>query len=188
MIPGLCAHEIGTHLLRMLNNDLQPWRADRRLSGPKDNRPKLENHFATEEGLATLNALVQSDKRPKNAELYLWSPALRYWATVQGQNRSFVQLFHLLQRYVQDPVRRFKLCSRVKRGIRDTGIPRGACTLDQAYFLGAVDILRNLDSIDFVLLHCGLLSRKDLHRVRFCARRHAIRLPHFLGTTEKIAK
>ncbi|KAF4710293.1 hypothetical protein FOZ62_027537 [Perkinsus olseni] len=188
MIPGLCAHEIGTHLLRMLNNDLQPWRADRCLAGDKGRRIKLANHFATEEGLATLNALVQSEKRPNSAELFLWSPALRYWATVQGQNRSFVQLFELLERYVQDPIRRFKLCSRVKRGIRDTGVPVGACTLDQAYFLGAVDILRHLESIDFVLLYCGLLSRKDLHRVRFCARRHAIRLPQFLGTIDRTKK
>ncbi|KAF4681406.1 hypothetical protein FOZ62_017947, partial [Perkinsus olseni] len=68
MIPGLCAHEIGTHLIRMLNNDLQPWRADRCLAGDKGRRIKLANHFATEEGLATLNALVQSEKRPNNAE------------------------------------------------------------------------------------------------------------------------
>ncbi|KAF4667446.1 hypothetical protein FOL47_003578 [Perkinsus chesapeaki] len=190
MIPGLCAHEIGTHLLRMLNNDLQPWSIDRRLSSAKERRFKLEYHFATEEGLATLNSLVQSEKRPHNAELFLWSPALRYWATVQGQNRTFVQLYHLLERYIQDPIRRFKLCSRVKRGIRNTGVPSGACTLDQAvrYFLGAVDILRHLESIDFVLLYCGLLSRKDLHKVRFCARRHAIRLPRFLGTVDRTKK
>merc|ERR1712012_812328 len=48
MVQGICDHEVGTHLLRMMNDEHQVWH------GVRENY-KLANPWITEEGFATLN-------------------------------------------------------------------------------------------------------------------------------------
>jgi hypothetical protein len=138
----------------------------------------LSNHYSTEEGLATLNTLIASGER------HLWSPALNYWAVCKASRLSFVDLFSQLEPYVTDERKRFKICTRVKRGLADTSQP-GACTLDQAYFRGSVDILRKINSVDIRLLYCGQTALADMQRLRNLIRTHCIRLPPFMDTPTK---
>jgi hypothetical protein len=175
LIPGICAHELGTHLLRMLNDDKQVWRG----AGRKQYR--LSPHMATEEGLATLNTLVASN------ETSLRHSALNYWAVCQGSRMSFADLYKKLEIFMPDPGKRFKLCVRVKRGLTDTSKP-GACTLDQNYFLGAVDILKNLDITDLRVLYCGQIARCDVSRLQHLIKSHGLLLPVFLSVYENHLK
>ncbi|CAE8677750.1 unnamed protein product [Polarella glacialis] len=48
IIHSICDHEVGTHLLRMMNDEHQVWHGFR-------DRYKLANPWTTEEGFATLN-------------------------------------------------------------------------------------------------------------------------------------
>jgi hypothetical protein len=46
--------------------------------------------------------------------------------------------------------------------------------------LGAVEILRNIEDIDFVILHSGRICWDEVNRVKRMARLDCIRLPLFL--------
>jgi hypothetical protein len=76
---------------------------------------------------------------------------------------SFVDLFNDLEKYIDNPKRRWKCVVRVKRGMTDTGEP-GGLYKDQVYLEGAIPILRERASIDFIALYCGKLSLEDLKR------------------------
>ena len=179
-VAGICAHEVGTHLLRMMNNDHQVWSRGQRSAF------KLTSHVNTEEGLATLNALsVAMSMSRGHDELLLWSAALRYYAATVGESSDFVSLFTAMAKYIPEPDTRFRFCCRVKRGLVDTSLP-GACAMDQSYFIGAVDLLRNLRHTDFVALYCGLVDRGDLCRVANFARVDCLRLPLFLRSEEAV--
>lgn len=174
IVPSLCAHELGTHLLRMMNNDHQLWSGSRRINY------KLSNHLCTEEGLATLNGLLADTGFP-----LLFSAALRYLAAVLGRDANFVELFNRLAAYVPDPQVRFRYCCRVKRGVSDTSLP-GSNSDDQSYFIGAVDLLRHLECTDFVSLYSGLVDRKDMERLKNLIRIDCIHLPPFLRSLEAV--
>ena len=169
---GIIAHEIGTHLLRMINEDHQLW------AGAGRKAYKLHNHFATEEGLATLNTLVGS------GETLLWNSALNYATVCIAARSSFIEVFKFLEPYIPDCHKRFKLCARVKRGFIDTAQP-GACNLDQNYFSGAVEILRDLRAVDIRLLYAGQIAYSDLGRLKNLIRTSCIKLPPFLVSPEK---
>ena len=172
LADGILAHELGTHLLRMINDDHQIW------AGAGRKTYKLANHFATEEGLATINTLVGS------GEKLMWNSALNYVAACKAARLSFVELFKYLEPYTPDESKRFKLCARVKRGLVDTSQP-GACSLDQNYFGGAVEILRSLSTVDIRLLYCGQIALEDLRRLKNVIRTSCIKLPPFMATPER---
>ncbi len=54
---------------------------------------------------------------------------------------SFIDLFDDLEKYIDNPRRRFKCVTRVKRGIIDT-IEPGGLYKDQVYLEGAIQILQ----------------------------------------------
>ena len=172
LAKGIISHEIGTHLLRMINEDHQVW------AGAGRRAYKLQNHFATEEGLATLNTLFGS------GETFLWNSALNYASVCKASKSSFIEVYNFLEPYLPDARKRFKLCARVKRGFMDTSQP-GACNLDQNYFSGAVEILRNLKVVDIRLLYAGQIAYADLGRLKNLIRTSCIKLPPFLSSPEK---
>ena len=178
MIPGLVAHEVGTHALRMINDDHQIWARGNRATF------KLKPHYATEEGLATLNAIVESFKDSDRSSV-LWNSALRYYAAVQATRLDFVSLFRHMEQYVPQRENRFRFCSRVKRGLTDTS-QSGGCSLDQSYFIGAVDILRHLHETNFLALYSGMLDRRDVNRLRGVAKMDCLRLPPFLASADMV--
>jgi hypothetical protein len=177
LLPGLCAHELGTHLLRMMNDDYQPW------SGGNRKKFSMKSHIATEEGLATLNTLIASDQKS------LFQTALNYWAVCQASRLSFKDLYSILFKFLPSNHQVFKLCCRVKRGYTDTSMP-GACSLDQSYFKGAVDLITNVDNVDFELLYCGLVARSDLRRLKpfIITDKEKIRIPYFISNDLKAYK
>ena len=76
---------------------------------------------------------------------------------------SFVDLFNNLEAYIDDPKKRWKQCLRAKRGCTDTSHP-GGFYKDQAYLIGASQILENRHEIDFNKLYWGKIALDDLNR------------------------
>jgi hypothetical protein len=172
LVPGICDHEVGTHLLRMMNDEHQAWHGRR-------DQYKLANPWTTEEGFATLNTYITMPSK------LLYSQAFRYWAVCRGAQLGFVELFREIQEHVTDPKRCWAMCCRIKRGMVDTSAP-GAFYMDQAYFKGAVEILRHLDEVDFGRLYGGQIALQDLDKVYFILRKEVVRLPRFLRTVENL--
>ena len=110
----VCDHEIGTHLLRFLNEDDQEWASKR-----EEYNLRKDYCLKTEEGLASLNTLLSCTSK------LLYQQALAYYAVCLGAELGFVELFDALKPFREDSVERFRLCSRVKRGMTDTA-GRGA--------------------------------------------------------------
>uniref|UniRef100_A0A8C7GRK5 Microtubule associated tyrosine carboxypeptidase 1 n=1 Tax=Oncorhynchus kisutch TaxID=8019 RepID=A0A8C7GRK5_ONCKI len=111
-LEGMLRHEIGTHYLRGVNNNLQPWStsAGRKQYGLKPANP-------TEEGLASLHSVLLR-KQP-----YLWRAALLYYTVYHATRMGFSQLFSHIAQFVQDPAVRWEYCLRAKRGQTDTSEP-----------------------------------------------------------------
>lgn len=172
MVQGICDHEVGTHLLRMANDEHQVWHGCR-------DRYKLSNPWTTEEGFATLNTYLSMTCK------LMYPQALGYWAVCRGAQLGFVELFHELESHVQDQVKRFRMCCRIKRGMIDTSLP-GAFYIQQTYFKGAVELLRHLDEIDFGRLYCGQVALQDLDKVHFLLRKDIVRFPKFLKCHETL--
>ena len=100
-ILPFCAHEIGTHLLRKVNDELQPWWGhDRAKFGLT---ATARETVATEEGLATLNTTLHF---PAGAGRLLHRSALLYYAGAMARELNFVDLFDHLARYEPDDARR----------------------------------------------------------------------------------
>jgi len=174
MVQGICDHEVGTHLLRMMNDEHQAWHGIR-------DRYKLANPWTTEEGFATLNTYQSMPCR------LMYPQALRYYAVCRGAQSGFVELFQELMSHTSEPKRCWQMCCRIKRGMIDTSLP-GAFYLDQAYFKGAVEILRHLDEVDFGRLYGGQIALQDMDKVHFLLRKEVVRLPRFLNSAETLVK
>lgn len=172
ILESICDHEVGTHLLRMMNDEHQVWHGCRE-------RYKLANPWTTEEGFATINTYISLPSK------LLYPQALRYWAVCRGAQTGFVELFHELRNIVKDEKRCWQICCRIKRGMFDTSLP-GAFYIDQAYFKGAVEILKHLDEVDFGRLYCGQIALQDMDKVHFLLRKEVVRLPRFLNSAEKL--
>lgn len=173
-LEGMLRHEIGTHYLRGVNNNLQPWATSegRKQLGLKPANP-------TEEGLASLHSVLLR-KQP-----YLWRAALLYYTVYHAGSMSFSQLFSHIARFVQDPDVRWEYCLRAKRGQTDTSQP-GCFSKDQVYLDGILRILRHRKNIDFKMLtSLGKVSYEDVERLRHLAVFHRTRIPHFMRDQER---
>jgi len=117
-IRGVLHHEIGTHFIRRMNETKQVWFGKRKKFG-------LRSCIATEEGLGCINMLLEQAKAAKERPPFLFKPALNYYACSKASEMSFVDLFNDLERYVDNPRKRWKYVLRVKRGMTDSGEPGG---------------------------------------------------------------
>lgn len=172
-IRALCNHEIGTHLLRMINhhyNELQKFGINNICN-------------ITEEGLAVINSMY-SLKKKKN-HLYLISPALKYLAVCLGNFYSFSKLYRFLNTFVIDKNKCFKICARVKRGLTDTSLP-GSVYHDQLYFIGSYSILKWFKNIDFPLLYSGNIGLSYLNTISKYVNTKNNLLPYFLANQKKV--
>jgi len=175
-ITCLMDHEIGTHYFRMVNDGLQPWYSDRKKFGLRGGGSR--ESVTTEEGLATVNTLLNAKTK------YLFSSALLYYASCKAVTMSFSDLFEHLGQYVKNPDLRWRHVMRIKRGLVDPQ-DLGGYGNDQCYFEGAVEILRNIDTIDFLTLYAGRVCLDEIQRVKRMARTNCIKLPTFLRDMEK---
>ncbi|KAL6113586.1 matcap1 [Pungitius sinensis] len=168
-LEGMLRHEIGTHYLRGVNNNLQPWATaeGRKRFGLKPANP-------TEEGLASLHSVLLR-KQP-----YLWRAALLYYTVYHAASMSFSRLFGHIARFVQDPDVRWEYCLRAKRGQTDTSQP-GCFSKDQVYLDGILRLLRHRRNIDFKMLtSLGKVSFEDVEMLRPLAVLPRTRIPHFM--------
>lgn len=147
---GLIYHEVGTHALRTVNYRQQPWYKQKKAYGMKT------NYLRTEEGLATLHALIPRDFRS------LYSSAIRYVTVAFAQKHSLQETWQFLGKYVQDPETRWMIAFRQKRGITDTTLP-GGFTKDLVYFEGACEVYHWLTKhqYDPTPLYFGKIAFKD---------------------------
>ncbi|XP_062602636.1 microtubule-associated tyrosine carboxypeptidase-like isoform X2 [Saccostrea cucullata] len=178
-IRCLADHEIGTHFFRSFNDGLQPWFMDRKRFGVRG-LGSLEQ-LRTEEGLACINTVLNARVR------YLWSSALQYYAACKAAEMTFKQLFDHLAMFVKSPDHRWRLCMRIKRGLIDPN-DLGGYGKDQCYFEGAVEILRNIDTIDFQVLMCGKMCVDEVSRCKRLARQDCLRMPAFMKNETKYKK
>ena len=96
-------------------------------------------------------------------------------------NKRFVELFEDLEKYVDNPRKRFKICLRVKRGLIDCS-QYGGLYKDKVYFEGAVKILRKRKQIDLKVLYAGKMSVDDVQRTELLNKLNwnEVILPHFV--------
>lgn len=151
---GMLYHEIGTHALRRINYEQQPWFGKKTEYG-------FKNYLRTEEGLASLHSLLP--KSYKSAH----KTALRYLAVNFAQNHSFSELWKFLGKYVQDIETRWMITIRQKRGMEDTSQP-GGFSKDLVYFEGMVELAHWLQKHNFDLesLYFGKLAVEDVEKAR----------------------
>ncbi|GAW80899.1 hypothetical protein, conserved [Plasmodium gonderi] len=170
MMYSLCNHEIGTHLLRMINHD-------------KNNLDMYNFHscYATEEGLAVINSMYSFKKN----HLFLVYPALKYLTVCLGNFYTFSKLYFFLNTFVKNAETCFKMCARVKRGLKDTGM-HGSVYHDQLYFIGSYSILKWYKNIDFHLLYSGNIGLRCLNKISRCVDVKNNILPFFLSDEEKL--
>ncbi len=151
---GMLYHEIGTHILRRINYEQQPWYKKKKKYG-------FQEYLFTEEGLAILNGLL-----PKKFQL-AYKSALKYLGVAAAQEKSFAELWSFFEKYADEPSRRWGMTFRQKRGLEDTSQP-GGFTKDITYFEGLVDVWRYLKSQDFnpTELYYGKLAYQDVDKAR----------------------
>lgn len=151
-LTGLLFHEIGTHALRRINYEKQPWFKKKKKYG-------FTNYLPTEEGLAVLHSLLPLQN------MLAHSSALRYLAANQAQTHSFSELWTYLKQYITDEETRWMVTFRQKRGLSDTSKP-GGFTKDLVYFSGLIQICDWLSQHQFNLtpLYFGKLSIDDVDK------------------------
>lgn len=149
---GMLYHEIGTHALRNINYEQQPWYKKKKKYGFSD-------YLITEEGLASLHAIIP------RAYKVAYTPALVYMAAIKGQETSFTQTYKMLSKYIQDPHKCWRVTYRQKRGIEDTSKP-GGYTKDLVYFQGIIEIYSWLkkNNFDITKLYFGKMSYLDIDK------------------------
>lgn len=167
-LEGTLNHEVGTHIFRWINEMKQPWYKQR-------SRFQLSNHISTEEGIASIHTNIDR-KHP-----YIWLYALYYYAVVQSNKMNFSELFKHLRTYVQDKDRCWKICLRVKRGIKDTSVP-GAFSKDQTYIRGLMQVKEWLlqNDYDTKKLYLGKIAIEDWEKVQHFYHENELILPAFM--------
>lgn len=165
---GMLYHEIGTHVLRRLNDEMQPWHGQRK-------KYNLQPYLETEEGLASLHSQL-----PRSIP-YNFIDSLRYLAVYTAQQESFLDVWQALTPYVDDLDRRWMICVRAKRGLTDTSQP-GGYTKDMLYLSGSIKvwqwIANNSDKI--TSLYLGKLSLSDCLKLENKAKIDQLVIPKFM--------
>jgi hypothetical protein len=143
-------HEIGTHALRRINYEQQPWYK-------KKKKHEFKNYLKTEEGLAGLHSLLPLDFQ------YAFYPALNYVSVAYAQEHSFSETWNFFKKYIDNPERRWERTLRRKRGLEDTSKP-GGFTKDLVYLEGMIEVWNYLkkNNFDLTKLYFGKMSWEDV--------------------------
>ncbi len=124
-IQRLIVHEIGTHVTRAENGEMQPYLFLKR---------GLPGYLMTEEGLAVINEELSNCLNKGILKIY----AGRVLAINKALKSSFSETFGYLKTYFSDKTA-WKLTVRAKRGLGDTAL-HGACTKDINYLKGYIKL------------------------------------------------
>lgn len=149
---GLLYHEVGTHAIRRINYEQQPWFKKKKKNG-------FGSYLKTEEGLAILHFLIPHTYKSA------YSAALRYMAVAYAQKHSLAETWNFLKKYLENEETRWMVTFRQKRGISDTTKP-GGFTKDLVYFQGAIETAKWLDQNNYNLpaLYYGKLAAEDVEK------------------------
>lgn len=149
-LMGMLYHEIGTHALRRINYEQQPWFKRKKKFG-------FSEYLFTEEGLATIHTLL-----PQVNSL-AFSPALKYLTVQIAQTSSFAETWQFLTPYIDNLEKRWQIVYRQKRGLTDTSKP-GGFTKDICYFGGLIEVFNWLmdHNLDPTQLYYGKLALEDV--------------------------
>jgi len=172
-LEGTLNHELGTHVFRWINELKQPWHQQRA-------RFNLHPHLRTEEGIASLNTNINREKP------YIWLYALYYYAVVQANHLSFAELYKDLRRYIDDRDRCWKICMRVKRGVRDTSLPL-TFSKDQTYLQGMMELKTWLVKHDYDIqkLYMGKIDFADWGKLKHFYRPEELQIPLFMQDSKE---
>ena len=88
-------------------------------------------------------------------------------------------VYQKLNKYIKDRDECWRETVRVKRGIGNTE-EKGGFYKDQNYLIGAIELLRDRNEIDFEKVYYGKLTPKETLNLNDGV------LPPFLGTPEKL--
>lgn len=173
---GMLYHEIGTHALRRVNYEQQPWFKKKKKYG-------FAPYLRTEEGLAILHSLIPTTNK------FAYSSALRYLAVAQAQQGSFRELFQFMHQYIAEPEKCWRATLRRKLGLTDTGQP-GGYSKDLVYFEGMVEVWHYLKKHDFnpEVLYFGKMSFTDAKEAQELNPDFQPRLPSFYTTDPEAYK
>ncbi|VXD11413.1 tyrosine/phenylalanine carboxypeptidase domain-containing protein [Planktothrix paucivesiculata] len=166
-LKRLLVHEIGTHVFRTANGDLQPL---------KLLRFGLYNYLHTEEGLANYHEACYGVQSPVDQHRY----ALRVIAAHMSLNHSFYEVFHeLVQHTSLDEA--FDIVTRAKRGFTDTSLP-GCHVKDKVYFEGFHQVSAHLECYpdDYFLLMSGKAALSMLPELKKLRENSLLVQPYYL--------
>jgi hypothetical protein len=166
-LDGMLYHEIGTHQLRSMNDRQQIWKG-------KTGNLKLNPYYVTEEGLAVLHSQI-----PKTEKLLFFQSVL-YLAVLYAVSHTFSETYAMLKKYMKDSVKRFDICMRVKRGMKDTSL-HGAFPKDQVYLKGSIEVWKWLQTHNFdpSALYIGKIAVEDVDKLLPLSQAQPLLLPHF---------
>lgn len=147
-------HELGTHALRRINYQQQPFYK-------KKDQHDFAEYLPTEEGLAAFHSLLA---RSFKIDYY---HALIYLATDTALKQSFVDTFKFVNQYLQDKQRSWRLTVKFKRGMYDTADP-GAFTKSIVYLEGMLEVWQYFQQTDFDLpgLYYGKIAVEDIAQAK----------------------
>lgn len=166
-LKRLLVHEIGTHVFRSVNGDLQPL---------KLLRFGLYSYMLTEEGLANYHEAYYGVQSAADQRRY----ALRVIAAHLSLNQSFYEVFRELAQHTNlDEA--FDIVARAKRGFTDTSLP-GCHVKDKVYFDGFRQVSAHLERYpdDYSLLMCGKVALSMLPELRNLRENSWLVQPHYL--------
>lgn len=170
---GMIYHELGTHALRQINYEQQPWYKKKKKFG-------FGHYLITEEGLAVIHSLIPHKIK------YAYKPARYYLAAHLAQSHGFAELYSKLTPIIIDPEKRWTATLRQKRGLEDTSIP-GGFTKDLVYFQGLVEMYHWLSSNNFRLeeLYFGKIAKEDAQKAVSLNQTYKPILPSFYITNKE---
>jgi hypothetical protein len=166
-LKRLLVHEIGTHVFRSVNGDLQPLRLL---------RFGLYSYIVTEEGLANYHEACYGVQSVADRRRY----ALRVIAAYMSLNHSFYEVFReLVQHTTLDEA--FDIVARAKRGFTNTSLP-GCHVKDKVYFEGFRQVSAHLERYpdDYSLLMCGKVALSMLPELRNLRENSLLVQPRYL--------
>ena len=150
-LVSVIRHEIDCHVLRAENGSIQKFMIF---------REGFPGYLETEEGLAIylVNQLGLKIKR-------VFFPQIRAILVGMALEKSFSEIFKEALKYGFLKEDAWELCSRIKRGLKDTSRP-GAFTKDAIYYSGYLKVRNFLKSNPIEDLYYGKISIESLPDVR----------------------
>lgn len=170
-LKKLLVHEIGTHVLRSENGREQKYKIFS--SG-------LPNYLSAEEGLASYNEEQQKVSNPCTIKRL----ARNVIMTNTASKSSFMEVYKTIKDFFEEDeegdYKTFRMCVRIKRGLRDTSKP-GGFLKDHSYFQGLCKIKEYVkQGGDIKKLYAGKIGIKDISLIDKGIIKYPSKLPYFL--------